>query len=103
MSNYSQQISDLKKELNNLASMVQNTVRDAADDATSNVVGFDRAEMKRMAADAGRNVRGYLTSKTRRANELRHDAEDTISSNPLRSVAIAVAGGLILGAFLNRK
>lgn len=97
-----QDIRELRQEVKNLAAMVQDNIKDASD-AASNILGFDRKQLKRMARNAGKEVRHFFTDTTKQANEMRDRAEETITSRPFASVAAAVAGGLVLGALLRRK
>ena len=79
-----------KKELRSAAHDLQA----AAGDATRTV--------REAAEEAGSTVREFVADKSERAAELRHTAMKKISSNPMKSVAFATLGGLIIGAFLRR-
>lgn len=65
--------------------------------------GFDQGELRRMAKKAGRNVREFLNDKSEQASDIRDNSERMISSHPFSSVATALVGGLLLGAFLSRR
>lgn len=70
----------------------------------SNAIDFDTAKVKRMAKNAGREVRDFVHDTSEKASHYRQETEASISAHPLRAVAIAGAVGLALGAlFLNRK
>lgn len=58
--------------------------------------------VRHAAEEAGANVREYLHEKGEQADELRKTAEASISNHPMRSVALAALGGLVLGALLRR-
>lgn len=73
-------------------------------DRTDTTLDFDRTKVKKLAQNAGREVREFLHDKTEKAAHYRQEAETSISAHPLRSVAIASGIGMILGAlFLRRK
>ena len=106
MANQTQQINEIKRELKNLSSMVENTVRNIAKEGNGyspNVIGFDPNDLKRMAHNAGQTVRSYLHDTTEQAAHLRDNTQARIVANPLKSVAIAAAAGLVLGALFKRR
>ncbi len=96
-------IRELKKELQQLSQFVQDNVKEHVGNGVGNVIGFDATDIRRMAKKAGKGVRSYFSEKADQAEELRHQAEETISARPFTSVAIALAGGLLLGALLKRR
>ncbi len=98
----SQDIKELRAEVERLGQMVKKTARHATEDA-SNVIGLDTDELRQMAKTAGKSARRYISQKQRQANELYHDAEDTISDHPLRAVGLAALSGIVLGALLGRR
>lgn len=100
MASANQEIKELKQELKELASMVKDNAKKSI---ASNVIGFDRTEIRRMAKKAGRSVRGYINEKQKQATDLRDDAQDKISANPFKAIAAAAATGLILGALLKNR
>jgi len=75
--------SAVRKELKDTAEETKNTVRE-------------------VAKDAGSNVRSFLHDQSEKAAELRHHTEDKIKENPMKSVALAALGGVIVGALLRR-
>jgi ElaB/YqjD/DUF883 family membrane-anchored ribosome-binding protein len=95
-----QEIKELKQELKNLAEMVKDSAKTSI---ASNVIGLDRGEIRKIAKKAGKSVRGYFSEKSKQAAEMRDEAKDTITANPFRSVATAVAVGAVIGAILRRK
>lgn len=103
--NTSQTAQDIKKlraEVQRLGSIVKEMPEHAKDDV-SNVIGFDGRELRKMARDAGKNARRYITKKQRQAEELRDEAEERITAHPFRSIGAAVLGGAILGALFARR
>jgi len=58
--------------------------------------------LREVAEDAGSKVRDFIGEKQDQAEEFRHTAESKIVDNPLKSVAFAALGGLIIGALLRR-
>lgn len=96
-----QEIRELKLEMQHLAELIEEKIKDAANN-NGNVIGFSQRDLRRAAKRVGANVREFLAAKTKQAEELRDAAEDTITHHPFKSVAAAVAGGLLLGALLRR-
>ncbi len=94
---------ELREELQHLSTLVQKNLKHAAEGAHSNVLGFSRADIRDFAHRAGETVRHYVDDTSKQATEMRDKAKSEIKSHPFRSVAAAVAGGLILGALLRRK
>lgn len=78
--------------------------KEQAADANNTSEGLDHAgnSLRSAASDAGHLVREFLHEKSDQASELRHTAEDKITQYPIRSVALAAFGGLVLGALLRR-
>jgi len=58
--------------------------------------------IREVAQEAGSNVREFFSAKSEQAAELRKTTEDKIAHNPLKSVALAALGGVVLGALLRR-
>lgn len=54
------------------------------------------------AKDTGNAVREFVHETTDQAMMFRKTAEEKITENPMKSVAIAALGGLLLGAILRR-
>lgn len=94
---------ELREELQHLSTLVQKNLKNAAADAHSNVLGFSRSDIRDLAHRAGETVRHYVDDTSKQATEMRDKAKSSITSHPFRSVAAAVAGGLILGALMRRK
>lgn len=55
-----------------------------------------------VAEKAGHNVREFIEDQSEKVSELRKTTEKSIVENPLKSVAIAALGGLVIGALLRR-
>ncbi len=97
----SQDIQKLRAEVVRLGTIVKGMPAHAAQDA-GNVIGFDKKELRKMARDAGKKTRRYISDKKEQATELYGEAEDTIQSNPFRSVGAALLSGVLIGAILRR-
>lgn len=70
-------------------------MKDAAEDKVRS--------LREVAKETGSNVRDFIGKKSEQAAELRKNAEHTISDNPMKSVALAALGGLVIGALLRRR
>lgn len=66
----------------------------AANDATRGI--------REVAHDAGSKVREFVHDTSEHAAELRKTTEEKIVENPMKAVAIAALGGIMLGALLRR-
>ncbi len=98
-----QDIKELRAELQRLSSLVKDTATHARSEGLSNVIGLDGRELRKMARDAGKNARRFISQKQRQAAELRNEAEDRITSHPFQAVGGAVLSGLILGVLFGRR
>lgn len=77
---------------------LRNVVQDAANegkDALHSVSDY--------ASEAGQKVRGALDKTLDQTSKLSQTVEAEIKSNPIRSSAIALGAGFILGALLTRR
>lgn len=77
---------------------IRNTVNDIEDtgrDALRNVQDY--------ASDAGQKVRGAFDRTLDQTNRFSHRVEDEIRTNPIRSSALALGAGFIIGALLSRR
>ncbi len=101
MTTASQEIREIRQEMKHLAQMVKEA--SASANGHSNIIGFDRKDLQKMARQAGKTIRGYVDEKTHQADELRQTCEETITTHPFKSVLTAVLGGVVLGAILGRK
>lgn len=96
-----QDIKELRAEIQRLGSIVKEMPAHAKSDA-SNVIGFDSRELRKMARNAGKKTRRFITDKQRQAVELREDAEERITSRPFQAVGAALLSGLLIGGLLRR-
>ena len=55
------------------------------------------------ANEAGQKVRGFFDKTLDTTSKVTHDIETEIKANPIRSSAIALGAGFILGALLTRR
>lgn len=97
----SQDIQKLRAEVQRLGAIVKEMPAHAASDA-GNVIGFDKKELRKMARDAGKKTRRFISEKKEQVSDLYNEAEDTIQTNPFRSVGAALVSGLLIGAILRR-
>lgn len=67
--------------------------------STTNGTG---SKLSEAAHHAGGQVREFIDNNKERAAELRHTTEEKIVENPIKSVAVAALGGLVLGMLLKR-
>ncbi len=80
----------------------ENDLRNAAQDAASE--GKDALNnVSDYASEAGQKVRGLLDKTVDQTSRLSQNVEAEIKSNPIRSSAIALGAGFILGALLTRR
>lgn len=77
-----------------VTSAVRKELKDTAEETGHTV--------REVAKDAGSSVRSFLHDSSEKAAELRHNTEDKIKENPMKSVALAALGGVIIGALLRR-
>lgn len=97
----SQDIKALRAEVARLGEIVKEMPAHAKSDV-SNVIGFDRKELRKMARNAGKKTRRFLNDKRDQAIEIRDEAESRITSHPFQAVGAALASGLLFGALLRR-
>jgi|GEM_PF-6772331 ElaB/YqjD/DUF883 family membrane-anchored ribosome-binding protein len=95
----SQDIKALRAEVTRLTNIVKEMPAHAKSDV-GNVIGFDRKELRKMARDAGKNARRYISEKKHQAEDLRDEAEERITSHPFRAVGVAAVIGSLFGALL---
>jgi ElaB/YqjD/DUF883 family membrane-anchored ribosome-binding protein len=80
----------------------ENDLRSAAQDAVNG--GKDALNnVSDYASEAGQKVRGLLDKTVDQTSRLSQNVEAEIKSNPIRSSAIALGAGFILGALLTRR
>lgn len=83
---------------NDIRNSARDTVRDVQDrghDVLSDVSGY--------ANEAGQKVRGLFDRTVDGGKNASHKIENEIKSNPIRSSAIALGAGFIIGALLTRR
>jgi ElaB/YqjD/DUF883 family membrane-anchored ribosome-binding protein len=79
-----------------------NNARDAAHDLTDR--GHDvLSDVSGYANEAGQKVRGLFDRTLDNSKSATHKIETEIKTNPVRSSAIALGAGFILGALLTRR
>ncbi len=103
MTTANNEIKELKKELQHLSSLVEDKLSKTNGNGHTNVIGIDRSELKRMAHNAGENVRDFFSHKSEQAVAAKDACETAIVAHPFRSVLTAVAGGVLISALLRRK
>lgn len=80
----------------------ENDLRNAAQDAASESKEALNT-VSDYASEAGQKVRGLLDKTVDQTSRLSQNVEAEIKSNPIRSSAIALGAGFILGALLTRR
>ena len=82
--------------------LAENDLRNAAQDVEAD--GRDILHnVSDYANEAGQKVRGFFDKTLDTTNKVTHNVEAEIKSNPIRSSAIALGAGFILGALLTRR
>lgn len=97
------EIRELRQEVKDLSALIEKTAKKVANGDSAEVFGLNRSDLQNMARRAGRNARHFIDEKYDQMHQLKESAEERITTHPFVSIAAAVAGGLILGALLNRK
>lgn len=96
-----QELKSMKQEIAEMKSLIEGT-----ESKSSNGNGhhmLTRAEIHEIANKAGKSVRGFLSDKRDQFDAAKTRTEKTIKARPLTSAAVALAGGLVLGALLRRR
>ena len=82
--------------------LAENDIRNAARDVEAD--GRDILHnVSDYANEAGQKVRGFFDKTLDTTSKVTHNVESEIKSNPIRSSAIALGAGFILGALLTRR
>lgn len=105
MATAQQQIRELKSEVKELSTLLEKQAK-ALNKEVNNGNGhfhITRDELRSIAETAGANTRAFINDKRAKASEYAGQYEDTVSAHPWKSTALAVAGGLVLGALLRRR
>lgn len=104
MATAQQQIRDLKAEVRELSSLIEQKAKSLSREASGNGhFHITRDELRSMAEHAGASAREFLHDQRAKASAYAGRYEDTVSSHPWKSTALALAGGVILGALLRRR
>jgi len=91
-----------ENDLRNSAREASNNARDAAHDLKDR--GHDMLNnVSDYANEAGQKVRGLFDRTLDSSKSATHKIESEIKTNPVRSSAIALGAGFILGALLTRR
>lgn len=101
--NTNNEIRELRQEVKDLTALIEKTAKKVASNGSAEVFGLNRSDLQDMARKAGRNARHFIDEKYEQMHHLRDNAEERITSHPFTSIAAAIAGGMIIGAILNRK
>ncbi|NDE90253.1 MAG: hypothetical protein EB059_03825 [Alphaproteobacteria bacterium] len=103
-----QEIRELRGQVEDLANMLKSQVKSAAHtarkaiDEESNIINLTAEDVAQMAKKAGKQARAFVEDTIEEAEEVYAEVEDKIHRNPLQSLLIAVAGGLLLGSLLRK-
>jgi ElaB/YqjD/DUF883 family membrane-anchored ribosome-binding protein len=98
-----------KAAANVTKNLAENDIRNAADDATSDGANLaDKGKdilnnVSDYASEAGQKVRGFFDQTLNTTGSVTRNVEAEIKNNPVRSAAIALGAGFILGALLTRR
>ncbi len=109
MTSVNQEIRELRSEVSQLAKMMKNGAKNANGaaqhtlESMTDALGFDTDDIKRMANKAGKSVRHFVDDNTKRATEAQENFEESVTSHPYKALLTAAIGGVLMGAFLNRK
>ncbi len=91
-----------KASANVTKTLAENDLRNAAGNAED--AGRDILHnVSDYANEAGQKVRGFFDKTLDTTSKVTHNVEAEIKSNPIRSSAIALGAGFILGALLTRR
>ncbi len=91
-----------KAAANVTKSLAENDIRNAARETENN--GHDVLHnVSDYALDAGQKVRGLFDKTVDQTSRASDRIQEEIKSNPIRSSAIALGAGFILGALLTRR
>ncbi|MBW8882764.1 MAG: DUF883 family protein [Asticcacaulis sp.] len=91
-----------KAAANVTKSLAENDIRNAARDAEDNSQDILH-NVSDYAMDAGQKVRGFVDKTVDQTGRVSQRVQDEITTNPIRSSAIALGVGFILGALLTRR
>jgi ElaB/YqjD/DUF883 family membrane-anchored ribosome-binding protein len=91
-----------KAAANVTKSLAENDIRNAARD-TENTGRDILHNVSDYAQDAGQKVRGFVDKTVDQTRNTTDKLTTEIKSNPIRSSAIALGAGFILGALLARR
>ncbi|MCH2546930.1 MAG: hypothetical protein MK052_04880 [Alphaproteobacteria bacterium] len=104
MATAQQQIRDLKSEVKELSNLVEKQAKTLNKEIHGNGhYHITRDELRSMAENAGASAREFVSDKRAKASAYAGQYEDTVGAHPWKSTALAVAGGLVLGAILRRR
>jgi ElaB/YqjD/DUF883 family membrane-anchored ribosome-binding protein len=103
MATAQQQIRDLKDEVKELSALVEKQARAVSKEAGNGHIHLTREDIREMAENAGVRTRRFFKDTRKQAQDAAGRYEDTVSAHPWKSTAIALTGGLLLGALLRRR
>jgi ElaB/YqjD/DUF883 family membrane-anchored ribosome-binding protein len=98
-----------KAAANVTKNLAENDLRNAADDAANQGANLaDKGKdilnnVSDYATEAGQKVRGFFDHTLNTTGSVTRNVEAEIKNNPVRSAAIALGAGFILGALLTRR
>lgn len=105
MATAQQQIRDLKEEVKELSALIEKQARAVSKEAGNGNghIHLTREDIRAMAENAGVRTRRFFKDTRKQAQDAAVRYEDTVSAHPWKSTAIALTGGLLLGALLRRR
>jgi len=105
MTTAQQQIRELKSEVKELSQLVEKQAKSLGKEVGGGNGHFHitRDEIRSLAENAGAATREFISDKRARAADYAHRYEDTVSSHPWKTTAVALAAGTLIGALLRRR
>lgn len=91
-----------KAAANTTKDLAENDIRDAVRRSEGNVSDVAHS-VNDYANEAGQKVRGFLDQTIDETSRVTQKLQDEIKTNPVRSSAIALGAGFILGTLLARR
>jgi ElaB/YqjD/DUF883 family membrane-anchored ribosome-binding protein len=92
-----------KAAANVTKNLAENDIRNAADDAAGNNGRDVLHNVSDYAMEAGQKMRGFVDKTLDQSRGVQEKVTTEIKANPIRSSAIALGAGFLIGALLARR
>jgi ElaB/YqjD/DUF883 family membrane-anchored ribosome-binding protein len=102
MTTAQQEVKNLKKDISEIKNLLADQLEDVPVNGSSKIVP-SKGELKRVAHQAGKGLRTFISEKQDQIGEAKTACESTIKKRPFTSAAVAFAGGVLLTTLLKRK